>query len=101
MKETLNKLGKNPKLQEGLSRLKPERSVWGVVGVVFFFFVPEVLNYFYSNEINDHIAKLIENSPDKTLGSLLTWSSKGLFTGEIGWFNLLLGVLFLAWIFKK
>ncbi len=100
MKEKFNNLKNNPEFQEKLQQMKPKRNIWGVLGVMLVFFVPEVVNYFYSVEINLWIQELAQTTPNQDIGNLLAWSSEKIFTGEISWFNIGLGVAFLVWMFR-
>lgn len=94
-------LKNNPEFQKKLQDMKPKRNIWGVLGVVLFFFVPEVISAFYSAEVNHWIAQLAQRSPSQEMGSLLEWLSKQLFTGDVSWINIGLGVALLVWMFRK
>ena len=101
MKQKLNNIKNNPEFQKKLQKMKPSRSIWGVMGVVLVFFIPEVMNYFWSDEINLHIVNLAHTIPNEELATLLKWTSKELFDGQISWINVGLGVTFLVWLFRK
>ena len=94
-------LQQNPKFQEQIQKLKPKRSIWGFLGVILFFFVPEILNVFYSKEINEWIANYAKGAPNESMANSLIWLSQKTFDGEISYLNITLGVLFLIWLFKK
>jgi len=102
MKQKLNNiksnLKNNPEFQEKLQQMKPRRNIWGVLGVVLIFFVPEIMSYLYSIEINHWVSQLAQTSPNQEIGSLLEWSSGKLFNGEVSWLNIGLGVAFLVWL---
>jgi hypothetical protein len=58
------------KLDELKSKLKPEATIWALVGILFFFFVPEILAYLYPEEIKTYftnLSKLYENPLMKKL----------------------------------
>ena len=103
MKQKLNNiktnLKNNPEFQEKLQEMKPSRSIWGVLGVVLIFFVPEIMSYFYSVEINHWVTELAQTAPSQEIASLLEWSSEKLFNGEVSWLNIGLGVAFMVWLF--
>ncbi|WP_295419803.1 hypothetical protein [Sulfurovum sp.] len=101
MKQKLNNLKNNPQFQEKLQQMKPNRSIWGVLGVVLVFFVPEIMSCFWSDEINFKINLLAQSAPSRELGTLLEWMGKELFNGQISWVNVGLGVVFLVWLFRK
>jgi hypothetical protein len=101
MKQKLNTIKNNPEFQKKLQKMKPSRSIWGVLGVVVVFFVPEIMSYFWSNEINHYFANLAQTMPSEKMASLLEFLGKELFNGEVSWINIGLGVLFLVWLFRK
>jgi len=105
MKNKINEIQKqlqqNPKFQEQIQKLKPKRSIWGFLGVILLFFVPEILNVFYSQEINEWIANYAKGAPNEQMANSLIWLSQKTFDGEISYLNITLGVLFLIWLFKK
>ena len=99
MKEKLKNLKNNPEFQEKIQEMKPKRNIWGVLGVVLFFFVPEVVNVLWYKEITAWMMDLIHNAPANPMGSTLEWLTKQVFTGEVSYFNIGLGIAFLVWIF--
>ena len=101
MKEKLNTIKNNPEFQKKLQEMKPSRSIWGVLGVVLFFFVPEFMSYFYSPEINHYLTNLAQTMPSDKMASLLTYLGNELFNGEVSWINIGLGIAFLVWLFRK
>ena len=105
MKQKLNNiktnLKNNPEFQEKLQQMKPKRNIWGLLGVVLVFFVPEIMSYFYSVEINQWVTNLAQTAPNQEIATLLEWSSEKLFNGEVSWLNIGLGVAFLVWLFRK
>ena len=101
VKEFQNRLEQNKKLQEQLKKLKPKRTIWGFLGVILLFFLPEFLNVFYSKEINEWIVNYASTIPNEAMANSLIWLSKESFDGEVSYLNLILGVVFLIWLFKK
>jgi len=99
MKQKLNNLKNNPEFQSKLQEMKPKKSIWGILGVVLFFFVPEVINVLWYKEITAWITELIQTAPKTSVSELLEWTTGKVFTGEISLFNIGLGIAFLVWIF--
>ena len=64
MKQKLKNLKNNHEFQSKLQEMKPKRSIWGILGVVLFFFVPEVINVLWHGEIKAWIAELLKTTPD-------------------------------------
>ena len=85
------------KLEELKTKLQPGRSWWALVGIVFFFFIPEIVAFFWGNEISSYFALKEQNSIDK-LHKFLYHQLISL--GENSIFNTLLGVVFTVWFFK-
>ncbi len=99
MREKLNNLKNNPEFQEKLQEMKPKRNIWGILGVVLFFFVPEVVNVLWHVEITAWIKELIKSVPTTPMSELLEWATGKLFTGKISFLNIGVGIAFLVWIF--
>ena len=99
MKEKLNNLKNNQEFQDKLQEMKPKKSIWGILGVVLFFFVPEVINVLWHEEIKAWIAELLKSAPTTKVSELLEWMTGKVFTGELSFFNIGLGIAFLVWIF--
>ncbi len=85
------------KLEEIKDKLRPGKSWWALLGIILFFFVPEIAAYFYGDEIKHYFA-LKASSSDSLLKAKLYTELKSL--GENSIFNILLGVLFTIWFFK-
>jgi len=99
MKQKLNNLKNNPEFQAKLQEMKPKKSIWGILGVILFFFVPEVINVLWYKEITAWIMELIHSAPKTPASELLEWSTEKMFTGEISLVNIALGIAILVWIF--
>jgi hypothetical protein len=85
------------KLSQLKEQLQPSKSWWSLVGIVFFFFVPEIVAYFYG----DSIVKYFTSLQNSTTNAALKYIYKTLKSlGENSFFNIILGVVFLIWFFK-
>jgi len=100
MKKQLKHIKDNPKFQEKLQEMQPKKSIWGFLAVILLFFVPELVNFLYHKEILQWITEFANNTPNQQISKLLIWMGKEIFTGEISWINLALGVGFLVWLFR-
>jgi len=95
------KLIKNdPKFQEKLQEMQPKKSIWGFLVVILLFFVPELVNILYHKEILMWITEFANDVSNQEISDLLIWIGKKVFTGEVSWINLALGVGFLVWLFR-
>jgi len=100
MKKHLEHVKNDPKFQEKLQDMKPKKNIWGFLAVILFFFVPELVNFLYYKEILVWIDEFAKDAPNQEMSNLLVWMSKEIFTGEISWVNLAIGVGFLVWLFR-
>ncbi len=99
MKKRLDNLKNNQEFQERLQEIKPKKNIWGILGVVLFFFVPEVVNALWHEEITAWIMELVKSAPVTPMSELLVWITKKTFTGKVSFLNIGLGIAFLIWIF--
>lgn len=78
--------------------MKPEKSLWGVLGVIFFFIAPEIVAYFYATDIIHYAQNGLSAHPttlERYNYDILIY----LFEDGISWFNLGFGVVLLVWLF--
>ena len=46
------------KLDEVKNKLKPATSIWSLLGIIFFFFVPEIIAFFWGDSLKVYFEKL-------------------------------------------
>ena len=100
IKNIQNRIDENPKLKEAVSSIKPERNFWGIFGVIFFFFVPELVTYLWQNELVawSHLHSITE--PLEMQRWIFTQLEE-MFASGVSWFNIIFGSLLLLWMFKS
>ena len=98
IRSAADRVAKNPVLQKSVQSLKPDRSVWGVLGVVFFFFVPEIVGFIWGEEITGWAHAQTLSEPTE-IGRKVYWVLEKLFEDGGSWINLSIGVLLLVWLF--
>jgi hypothetical protein len=98
IKSAAERAARNPVLRKSAQSLKPSRSIWGALGIVLFFIVPEIAGFIWGGEITAwaHVHTLTE--PTET-GRQLYWVLEKLFEDGGSWINLGIGVLLLVWLF--
>ncbi len=89
----------NPNVQHSLHSMKPEKSLWGFIGIIVFFIIPEIVAFIYGAEITQYAKLGLEN----TTGAITYYYDGLLFLFEEGgsWFNLAFGIGLLVWLFKE
>jgi hypothetical protein len=90
----------NPELQAKLKELKPKKTIWGFLGVVLLFFVPEAINLLYHQEINGWMVDNATFYYPPELADKVIWVTKKAFDGELSFLNIGLGFLFLWWLYR-
>lgn len=98
MKDKLQKIARHPATKHALLSMKPEKTIWGILGVCLFFIAPEIIAFFWSHEIVHYAqdALLLHPAmPEKYLYELLI----KLFEEGMNWFNLTFGIVLLIWLF--
>ena len=98
MREKLKKIVRHPAAKKALLDIKPKKTLWGILGVVLFFIVPEIIAYFYSVDIVQYAQNGL--SLHTTMLEKLNYEILiKLFDDGVSWFNLGFGVVLLVWLF--
>lgn len=91
-------IAQSPKTQEALKSMKPEKSVWGFLGIVLFLIVPEIIAFIYGVEITAYAKEALTHNPatlEKYYFDFLV-----MMFGEGGsWVNLAIAAALLVWFF--
>ncbi len=78
--------------------MKPEKSFWGILGVLLFFIAPEIIAYFYSIDIVQYAQNGLSLHPE-TLERYNYELLIKLFEDGVSWLNFSIGVVLLVWLF--
>jgi hypothetical protein len=84
------------KFNELKNKLRPNTSYLALAGIIVFFFVPEIIAFFWGEEIKHFFLLKQEHSS----GILKFLYSELKSLGENSIFNIVLGFLFVIWFFK-
>ncbi|MEA2111580.1 MAG: hypothetical protein U9P71_05980 [Campylobacterota bacterium] len=96
--QKVKKIVKSPKVREAITQMKPNRTIWGFLGVVLFFIVPEIVGFVWGNEIAQYANKALQNNPSASMEAYFK-ALVMLFEDGGSWINLLIGVALLVWLF--
>jgi len=100
IKAVKEKLAHDPKFQRALASQKPKKTVWGVLGIVLFFFVPELVTYIWQDELI-HWAHLHSITEPLEMQRWMYGQLEEMFISGVSWFNILFGTLLLLWLVKS
>ncbi len=98
IKTKAQQLAQNPEIKKAFMSMKPEKTVWGVVGVMLFFILPEVITFFWGSDIMLHAKEglLITTSTiERQYYDMLLM----IFEDGVSWLNLTIGFALLIWLF--
>jgi len=98
VREKFQKIARHPAAKKLLSDMKPEKSLWGILGVLFFFIAPEIIAYFWASDIVQYAQNGLSLHP-VTLERYNYELLIKLFQDGVSWFNLSFGVVLLVWLF--
>ncbi len=98
LKAKAMQIAKDPKVKQAFLSMKPEKSFWGILGVFFFFILPEIIAFFWSADITSYAQAhlLVASSFVETKSYEVLIS---LFEDGMSWFNLTFGMILLVWLF--
>ncbi len=86
------------KWNELKNQLRPGQSWWALIGIVLFFFVPEIIAFFWGDSIKKYF-QMHENMSSSLFYKKLYHTLQSL--GENSWFNIILGIVFVIWFFYE
>jgi hypothetical protein len=88
----------SPVTQKAVVSMKPDKSIWGFLGIVIFIILPEIVAFIWGVEITAYAKEGLLHAPsfiDKYYFDFLVM----LFEEGGSWFNLGLGAALLIWLF--
>jgi len=91
-------IAQSPVTQKAVVSLKPEKSIWGFLGIVVFIILPEIIAFIWGVEITAYAKQgLLHASSlvDKYYFDFLVM----LFEDGGSWVNLIIGGVLLVWLF--
>lgn len=97
IKSKITQIAENPNTKKALLSIKPQKNLWGISGVVFFFILPEIVAYIWGGDIVNYAKNELLQSSDflqKQYFELLIM----LFEEGVSYFNLAIGITLLVWL---
>ena len=84
---------------EVIEKLKPTTSWWALVGIIAFFFLPEIIIFFWGDELKSYLLSQQYLIQDPTLKS---WYIKlANMASENSILNIIVGILLIIWFFYE
>lgn len=98
IKAKAQQLAQHPTTKKLFIAAKPEKSIWGFFGIIFFLIAPEIIAFIYGIEITAYAKSSLLTATswlDRQYYDLLVM----LFEEGGSWFNLAIGAALLVWFF--
>jgi len=83
------------KLDEVKEKLKPKATILALIGIIFFFFVPEGIAFFIGDEVKEYFYHLAKMYDDQFLQKV--YKEVGDMLSENSIINILIGLGFVWW----
>jgi len=90
----------DPKLKKAVDSIRPKRTLWGVLGIILFFFVPELITYIWQPELINwvHVHSLTE---PLAMQRMLYAQLEKMFADGVSWLNIGIGTALLVWLVRS
>ncbi len=98
LQDKARRIAQNPVIRQSVRQMKPHKSVWGLFGIVVFFFVPEIIAFAWGADITawaTHRLAFAGSDADSLFYRTLVY----LFEDGGSWLNIGIGIAFLVWWF--
>ncbi len=93
-------MAQHPATKQALLSLKPEKTLWGALGVILFFILPEIIAFIWGADITHYAhTQMAMNSHSTWLEQTLNELLLMLFQDGGSWLNLGIGIALLIWLF--
>lgn len=98
LQEKAKRITQNPVTKQALISMKPQKSIWGFLGVILFFILPEIVAFFYASDITAFAsAQLLQpNTIEMEYYYKLLIMT---FEDGVSLLNLIIGFALLVWLF--
>ncbi len=92
-------IASHPKVRQSVRQMKPAKTVWGFLGVVFFFIAPEIVAFIWGADITAYAHAQMLKPPSTEFEALWYEGLIMMFEDGGSWLNLGIGFGLLAWLF--
>ena len=98
LKDKARQFAEKPATKQAVKSLKPDKTIWGFLGVVIVFIVPEVIAFIWGVEITAYAQEQLMQAPS-TIASYYYEGLVMFFESGVSWINLAIGFALLVWLF--
>jgi len=92
-------IAENPVVRKSVRSMKPAKTIWGFLGVVLFFILPEIVAFIWGADITAYAHAQMLKPPESEMEALWYEALIMLFEDGGSWINLAIGFAFLVWLF--
>ena len=87
------------KLEEAKQKIKPQATIWALVGIIFFFFIPEIVAYFWGVELKNYFLQIASLQDSSIMRKLYEESADMVSENSI--LNITIGLGFVYWWYHE
>ena len=87
------------KLEEAKNKIKPQATLWALVGILFFFFVPEIVTFFWGVELKNYFLKVASSLDNPIMKQLYEKTAEMISENSI--LNIAIGFGFVYWWYQE
>lgn len=98
LQEKAKQISQNPAAKKAVLSMKPQKSIWGFLGVIVFFILPEIIAFFYGADITAY-AKMQLLQPNTVEMEYYYKFLVMMFEDGVSYLNLIIGIGLLIWLF--
>lgn len=91
-------IAQNPATKKVIVSMKPQKTIWGFLGVILFFILPEVITFFYGSGITSYANTQLITASNFEMHSYYKLLVM-MFGDGVSWLNLIMGFSLLIWLF--
>lgn len=98
IKSKIKHIAKHPTTRKVVTAIKPEKSIWGFLGITLLLIVPEIIAFIWGTDITVFAKEALtqqHSAMEQKYYELLVM----LFEEGGSWFNLAIGIALLIWFF--
>ncbi len=100
IKKIQERIDQDPKLKKAVTSIKPKKTIWGILGVIVFFFLPELITYIWQEPLISWAHQHSMTEPFEGLRLLYAQLEK-MFADGVSWVNIGIGILLLVWLWRS
>ncbi|MEA1916718.1 MAG: hypothetical protein U9N42_04215 [Campylobacterota bacterium] len=98
IRDKAKKIVESPHTKKAVESIKPDRNIWGFLGVTIFFILPEIIAFIYGVEITQYSREELTQNNSTFMHYYYTFLEM-MFENGGSYVSLVIGFALLVWLF--